>query len=173
MHAFVTADFDISVIIAVGEAVDGIEPERFRGPLQAVPELSGADIDVKVSDREHVIVYADKARRQADKIDVHISVDGDVEGRIDVYSLRRRLTKAFVPTVDGLKGQPNVDDAYQSFPSIWITEVVRECSDNTLQFRASEKTSQDVPQKRDEEKKLSSSDHVQRNGLMGLFGRRR
>lgn len=173
MHVFVTADFDISVIVAVGGAVDGIEPERFRGPLQAVPELSGADIDVKISDREQVIVYADKARRQADKIDVHISVDGDVEGRIDVYSLRRRLTKAFVPTVDELKGQPNVDDAFQSFPSIRIIEVVRECPDNTLQFRASEKPSEDVPQKRDEEKKLSSSDHVQRVGLKGLFGRRK
>ena len=173
MHVFVTADFDISVIVAVGGAVDGIEPERFRGPLQAVPELSGADIDVKISDREQVIVYADKARRQADKIDVHISVDGDVEGRIDVYSLRRRLTKAFVPTVDELKGQPNVDDAFQSFPSIRIIEVVRECPDNTLQFRASEKPSEDVPQKRDEEKRLSSSDHVQRVGLKGLFGRRK
>ena len=173
MHVFVTADFDISVIIAAGGTVDGIEPERFRGPLQAVPELSGADIDVKVSDREHVIVYADKERRQADKIDVHISIDYDVKGRIDVYSLRRRLTKAFVPMVDELKGQPNVDDAFQSFPSIRIIEIVRECPDNTLQFRASEKTSQDVPQERDEEKRLSSSDHVQRNGLMGLFGRRR
>ena len=173
MHAFVTADFDISVIIAVGEAVDGIEPERFRGPLQAVPELSSADIDIQISDRECVIVYADKARRQADKIDVHISVDCDVDGRIDVYSLRRRLTKAFVPTVDKLKEQPNVDDAYQSFPSIRITEVVRECPDHTLQFRASEKPSQDVPQKRGEEKRFGSCDQVQRNGLMGLFGRKR
>lgn len=173
MHVFVTADFDISVIVAVGGNVDGVEPERFRGPLQAVPELSNADIDVKVSDRECVIVYADKSRRQADKIDVHVSVDGDVEGRIDVYSLRRRLTKAFVPTVDELKGQPNVDDAYQSFPSIRIIEVVRECPDNTLQFRASEKPSEDVPQKRDEEKRLSSYDHVQRVGLKGLFGRRK
>ena len=173
MHVFVTVDFDISVIVAVGGAVDGIEPERFRGPLQAVPELSGADIDVKISDREHVIVYADKQRHTADKIDVHISVDGDVEGRIDVYSLRRRLTKVFVPTVDELKGQPNVDDAFQSFPSIRIIEIVKECPDNTLQFRASEKPSEDVPQKRDEEKRLSSSDQVQRNGLMGLFSRKR
>ena len=174
MHTFVTADFDISVIIAVGGDVDGIEPERFKGPLQAVPELSGADIDVKVSDREYVIVYdADKQRRTADKIDIHVSVDCDVEGRIDVYSLRRRLIKVFVPTVDKLKGQLNVDDAYQSFPSIRIIEVVKECPDNTLQFRASEKPSQDVPQKRDEEKKLSSSDQVQRNGLMGLFDRKR
>lgn len=132
MHAFVTADFDISVIIAVGGDVDGIEPERFRGPLQAVPELSGADINVEISDRKCVIVYADKQRRTADKIDVHISVDGDVEGHIDVYSLRRKLTKAFVPMVDELKGQPNVDDAYQSFPSIRIIEIVRECPDNTL-----------------------------------------
>lgn len=174
MHTFVTADFDISVIIATGEAVDGIEPERFRGPLQAVPELSDADIDVQVSDREHVIVYdADKQRRTADKIDVHISVDGDVEGHIDVYSLRRRLTKAFVSTVDELKEQPNVNDAYQSFPSIRIIEIVRECPDNTLQFRAAEKPSQDVPQKRDEEKKLSSNDQVQRNGLKGLFSRKK
>ena len=173
MHVFVTADFDISVIIAVGGDVDGIEPERFKGPLQAVPELSGADIDVQISDREYVIVYTGKERRQADKIDVHVSVDGDVEGRIDIYSLRRRLTKAFVPTVEELKGQPNVDDAYQSFPSIRIIEVVRECPDNTLQFRASEKPSEDVPQKRDEEKRLSSCDHVQRNGLMGLFSRKR
>ena len=174
MHVFVTADFDISVIIAVGGDVDGIEPERFKSPLQAVPELSGADIDVKVSDREYVIVYdADKQRRTADKIDVHISVDGDVEGRIDVYSLRRRLTKAFVPTVDKLKGQPNVDDAYQSFPSIRIIEIVRGCSDNIFQFHASEKTSQDVPQKRDEEKRLSSNDQVQRNGLKGLFSRKK
>lgn len=173
MHVFVTADFDISVIIAVGGDVDGIEPERFRGPLQAVPELSSADIDVQISDRECVIVYADKARRQADKIDVHISVDGDVEGRIDVYSLRRRLTKAFVPTVEKLKGQPNVDDAYQSFPSIRIIEIVRECPDNFLQFRASEKTSQDVPQKRDEEKMYNCSEHIQRVGLKGLFGRRK
>ena len=132
MHAFVTADFDISVIVAVGGAVDGIAPERFRGPLQAVPELSNADINVEISDRECVIVYADQERRTGDKIDVHISVDGDVEGRIDVYSLRRRLTKAFVPTVDELKGQPNVEDVYQSFPSIRIIEVVKECPDNTF-----------------------------------------
>ena len=173
MHTFVTADFDISVIIAVGGNVDGIEPERFKGPLQAVPELSSADINVEISDRKCVIVYADKQRRTADKIDVHISVDGDVEGHIDVYSLRRKLTKAFVPMVDELKGQPNVNDAYQSFPSIRIIEIVRGCSDNIFQFHASEKTSQDVPQKRDEEKRLSSSDQVQRNGLMGLFGRKR
>ena len=153
--------------------MDGIETERFRGPLQALPELSSADIDVQVSDRECVIVYTGKERRQADKIDVHISVDCDVEGRIDVYSLRRRLTKAFVPTVDELKGQPNVDDAYQSFPSIRIIEIVRECPDNTLQFRASEKQSQNVPQKRDEEKKFGSCDHVQRVGLKGLFGKRK
>ena len=132
MHVFVTADFNISVIVAVGGAVDGIETERFRGPLQAVPEFSGADIDVQVSDRECVIVCADKARRQADKIDVHISVDCDVEGRIDVHSLRRKLTKAFVSTVEELKGQTNVDDAFQSFPSIRIIEVVRECPDNTF-----------------------------------------
>ena len=173
MHVFVTADFNISVIVAVGGAVDGIETERFRGPLQAVPELSSADIDVQISDRECVIVYTGKERRQADKIDVHVSVDGDVEGRIDVYSLRRRLTKAFVPTVDELKEQSNVDDAFQSFPSIRIIEIVRECPDNTLQFRASEKPLQDVPQKRDEEKMYNCSEHIQRVGLKGLFERRK
>ena len=132
MHAFVTADFNISVIVAVGGAVDGIETERFRGPLQAVPELSNADINVEISDRECVIVYADQERRTGDKIDIHISVDCDVEGRIDVYALRRRLTKAFVPTVDELKGQPNVEDVYQSFPSIRIIEVVKECPGNSV-----------------------------------------
>ena len=172
MHAFVTADFNISVILKADGTLDKITPEGFRAALQAIPELSGADVGVKVSDREHVLVHRGKEKQSADKIDVHVSVDGDVEGRIDSYSLRRRLTKVFVSTVEELKERKDVEDAYQSFPTVRITEIVKDRPDYNLQFRASEKTVQSVPQKTDEEKKLGYGKRTQRNGLMRLFGRR-